>query len=86
MIDITIEDLQESVKDTKAFGNLDDYFNICSSFLTLMENTKPTRIISPSHHNYIFYQYAEMHNHPLTRPLNQMGAQGAAQSPHFNAE
>lgn len=70
MIDITIEDLQESVRDTKAFGSLDDYFNICSSFLMLMENTKPTRIISPSHHNYIFYQYAETHGHRITRPLN----------------
>lgn len=70
MIDITLEDLQESVRDKSAFSKLDDYFRICFSFLELMENTIPTRIISPSQHNYIFYQYDETYNHRITRPLN----------------
>lgn len=70
MIDITLEDLQESVRDKSAFSKLDDYFRICFSFLELMEKTIPTRIISPSQHNYIFYQYDEAYNHRITRPLN----------------
>lgn len=70
MIDITLEDLQESVRDRSAFGNLDDYFRLCFSFLELMEKTMPTHIISPSQHNYIFYQYDDVHNHCITRPLN----------------
>lgn len=70
MINITLEDLQESVRDTSAFGNTDDYFKVCHSFLMLMESIKPTRIISPSHQNYIFYQYPSGYNHRITRPLN----------------
>jgi len=31
---------------------------------------QPTRIVSPSHHNYIFYQYDETYGHKITRPLN----------------
>jgi hypothetical protein len=70
MTDVTLTDLQASVKDRSAFGNLDDYFTLCLAFLSLIEQTQPTRIISPSHHNYIFYQYSEAYSHRITRPLN----------------
>jgi hypothetical protein len=67
---ITLEDLQENVKDKSAFGKLDDYHTICSAFLQFIGNSKPTRIISPSHQNYIFYQYHQRYKHKITRPLN----------------
>jgi hypothetical protein len=46
------------------------YFTLCHTFLTLIEKTQPTRIISPTHHNYVFYQYDETYSHRITRPLN----------------
>jgi len=70
MNDIILEDLQESVQDKTAFKSLDDYFTICREFLLFLNNTHPTRIISPSHPNYIFYQYSEDHSYKITRPLN----------------
>lgn len=65
-----IGDLQESVQDRTAFHGLEDYFTICYSFLNFVRNTTPTRIISPSHRHYIFYQYGEDANNKITRPLN----------------
>jgi len=59
MTTITLRDLQTSVKDTDAFDQLSDYFTIGHSFLSLCEDMKPTRIISPNSHNYVFYQYNE---------------------------
>ncbi|TEU16595.1 MAG: hypothetical protein E3J21_10250 [Anaerolineales bacterium] len=70
MTGITLADLQASVRDRSAFGELGHYFTLCHTFLTLIEKTQPTRIISPTHHNYVFYQYDEAYNHRITRPLN----------------
>jgi len=70
MKDATLADLQESVQDKSAFGTLDDYLAIGRTFLRLIKKTRPTRIVSPSHLNYIFYQYGEDYGHKITRPLN----------------
>jgi len=70
MSDLTLGDLQESVQDRTAFESLADYCKICRAFLSYVKKTKPTRIISPSQTNYIFYQYGEEHSHKITRPLN----------------
>src|SRR4030042_4036881 len=70
MTDVTLAELQASVQDKAAFGTLGDYFRLCNAFLTLLEKTQPTRIVSPSHHNYVFYQYDEAYRHRITRPLN----------------
>lgn len=67
---ITLADLQVSLRDTTAFGKLDDYFTLCYAFLKLLKEIQPTRIISPTNHNYIFYQYSEVYGHRITRPLN----------------
>lgn len=70
MIEPTLADLQVSVQDRLAFHNLTEYVTLCSSYLALLERTNPTRIVSPTHPNYIFYQYDETHSHRITRPLN----------------
>jgi hypothetical protein len=70
MTGITLADLQASVRDISAFGELGHYFTLCHAFLTLIEETQPTRIISPTDHNYVFYQYDEVYSHRITRPLN----------------
>ena len=70
MTTITLADLQTSLRDTAAFGELEHYFTLCHSFLTLIEETEPTRIISPSQHHYVFYQYSEEYGQKITRPLN----------------
>jgi len=70
MKEATLADLQESVQDKSAFGTLDNYLTICQAFLSFVGRTHPTRIISPSHPNYIFYQYSENYGHKITRPLN----------------
>lgn len=70
MSDIGLDDLQESVRDNSAFGQLSDFFTICHTFLKLIEVLQPTRIISPTDHNYIFYQYDKAYDHKITRPLN----------------
>ena len=67
---ITLADLQASVLDKSAFGELDHYLTLCDAFLSLLEETQPTRIVSPTHHNYVFYQYDEAYGHRITRPLN----------------
>ncbi|MBI4746828.1 MAG: hypothetical protein HY786_09945, partial [Deltaproteobacteria bacterium] len=70
MMKIGLPDLQASVQDNSAFGQLKDYFAICNAFLQVMQKDKPTRIVSPFQSNYIFYQYAQSHGHKITRPLN----------------
>jgi len=70
MTGITLADLQASVRDISAFDELGHYFTLCHAFLTLIEETQPTRIISPTDHNYVFYQYDEVYSHRITRPLN----------------
>ena len=66
----TLGDLQESVRDKTAYRTLDDYLTICRAFLRLVDRLRPTRIVSPSHAHYIFYQYGEDYGHKVTRPLN----------------
>ncbi len=70
MTETTLADLQASVRDKSAFGTLSDYFTLCHAFLSFVQSAQPTRIISPSHHNYIFYQYDKTYGHKITRPLN----------------
>ena len=72
MNNIQINDLQESVRDHTAFTKLQDYYQITTSFLQFLQNTKPTRIVSPNPtvQNYIFFQYPEDISFRLTRPLN----------------
>lgn len=70
MIGVTLADLQESLADKVGFRHLADYQKFCSAYLTLLEKDKPTRIISPSHPHYVFYQYDKAHGHAITRPLN----------------
>jgi len=70
MTQVSLADLQESVQDRSAFRSLGDYFTICREFLAFVEQTRPTRIISPSHTNYVFYQYGPDYAHKITRPLN----------------
>lgn len=66
----TLADLQTSVQDKTAFGSMTDYCTVCEAFLKFIQKTKPTRIVSPAHPNYIFYQYDESYGHKITRPLN----------------
>ncbi len=66
----TLADLQVSLKDTSAFGELEHYFTLCHTFLTFIAESQPTRIVSPNQHNYIFYQYSQEYGHKITRPLN----------------
>jgi len=70
MKEATLEDLQESVQDKSAFSTLEDYFTISLEFLNFVEKSCPTRIISPSQPNYIFYQYGKDYKNKITRPLN----------------
>lgn len=63
-------DLQSSIRDTSAFTNLGDYLLVSQTYLRYLEEAAPTKIVSPSHHNYIFYQYPEEQGHNVTRPLN----------------
>ncbi len=67
---VTLHDLQVSVQDRSAFGTLDDYSKIVGAFLAFVKKNRLTRVVSPSHPNYIFYQYAEDYGHKITRPLN----------------
>jgi hypothetical protein len=70
MKEVALADLQESVQDKSAFRKLDDYLTIGRAFLAFVEKARPTRIVSPSHLNYIFYQYGKDYGHKITRPLN----------------
>jgi len=70
MKDVTLADIQASVQDRSAFGALADYLSLGRAFLSFVKRTKPTRIVSPSHPNYVFYQYGEGFGHRITRPLN----------------
>ena len=70
MTAVTLADLQASVQDKSAFAKLDDYLAIGLAFLNVLQETRPTRIISTSHRNYVFYQYGPEYGHKITRPLN----------------
>ncbi|MEZ4832635.1 MAG: hypothetical protein R2873_11670 [Caldilineaceae bacterium] len=63
-------DLQASLRDRTAFHTLSDFYTICDAFLALLQDSRPTRIVSPSHSHYVFYQYDQDFGHKITRPLN----------------
>jgi len=67
---VTLADLQESVQDRSAFRALADYLALGRTFLDFVRKSRPTRIVSPSHPNYAFYQYGDDYGHKITRPLN----------------
>lgn len=69
MNDDLLKELMRSVQNTNSFQSLDEYFKVCDAYLGLLES-KPTKIISPSHPNYIFYQYDANFKHIITRPVN----------------
>jgi hypothetical protein len=70
MTEVTLTDLQASIRDRSAFGTLSNYHILCETFLAHVQATRPTRIVSPAYPNYIFYQYGEAYSHRITRPLN----------------
>ena len=70
MSNIDLSDLQANVQDRLSFTTLTDYVNICQIFLQFIAEMFPTRIISPTHHNSIFYQYNQSFDYKITRPLN----------------
>ncbi|MGQ9550441.1 MAG: hypothetical protein ACUVWS_17635 [Roseiflexus sp.] len=70
MTEVTLTDLQASIRDTNAFNKLQDYFRLCHAFLELIKRVQPTRIISPTHNHYVFYQYDKSYGYKITRPLN----------------
>lgn len=63
-------DLQASVQDKAAFGQLEDYHALSYAFLNLLAEIQLTRIVSPNDHRYVFYQFGEAQGHRITRPLN----------------
>ncbi|HEY7340492.1 MAG TPA: hypothetical protein VH591_06410 [Ktedonobacterales bacterium] len=70
MTAMTLADLRSKVQDTSAFHALDNYHAICREFLGFLDNEHPTRIVSPTVPNYVFFQYGEQFHHHITRPLN----------------
>lgn len=70
MTKVSLVDLQTSVQDGTAFSSIADYCTICEAFLKFIQRAQPTRIVSPTHQNYIFYQYDKSYSHKITRPLN----------------
>ena len=70
MTAVTLLDLQASVQDKAAFKALADYAKLCNTFLELIRIIQPVRIVSPTHNNYIFYQYDATYGYKITRPLN----------------
>jgi len=67
---ISLSTLQSSVQDSSAFQQLSDYHKLTKCFLSFLAASKPTRIVSPSQNNYIFFQYGSTFSHRITRPLN----------------
>ena len=70
MSEPTLGDLQESLADKSGLASLEDYQMLGEAFLSFLEANRPVRIISPSHSNYIFYQYSSDFHNKITRPLN----------------
>lgn len=65
-----LSELQADVQGKLPFTSLADYISTCKSYLQLLQEMQPTRIISPTNHHYIFYQYNQIFDHKITRPLN----------------
>ena len=71
---LTLGDLQESLADKTGFRQLPDYEKFCAAFLAMIGEDRPTRIVSPSHQNYVFYQYSQAHGHaPLLAQIPAAG-------------
>ncbi len=60
MSNIDLNDLQVMVRDKLSFTTLEDYVNLCQVFLKLVKEMQPTRIISPTNHNYIFFSMTNL--------------------------
>ncbi len=54
MTDISLANLQKGIREGPSFKTLNDYATHCLAFLQFLEKEPPTRIVSPSHPNYIF--------------------------------
>jgi len=67
---MNLHELQETVRNREGFTSLDKYHDVCFAFLELLEQSRPTRIISPSDDKYIFFQFGKEFGHKITRPLN----------------
>lgn len=67
---VSLSELQTAVQDEEGFIRLDQYPKLCERFLTYLNETSPTRIVSPKVSNYIFFQYGADYDHKITRPLN----------------
>lgn len=70
MTPVSLASLQDAVRDENGFAQLAEYPTFCQKFLMYIQETTPTRILSPKTPNYIFYQYGKDFNHKITRPLN----------------
>jgi len=70
MSDGTLEELQATLQSNQGFTSLPDYAQLCQAFLGLLGIMRPTRIVSPTHPNYVFFQYGVEQGHKITRPLN----------------
>lgn len=70
MSEMTLANLQASIQDRTAFRELADYFTLAHTFLAFVQENQPTRVISPTHHHYVFFQYDQTYGHRITRPLN----------------
>ena len=71
MTESTLDALKDAVRE-KTIWSLADYYNISYSFLTFINSTNLTRIVSPFRQNshYIFYQHGPDAHNRITRPLN----------------
>ena len=67
---MSIEELQQEVRNRIGFLTLEPYERLCKGFLEVIANQHLTRIVSPSSPNYIFFQYDELQAHRITRPIN----------------
>ncbi len=70
MSGVALSDLQARVQSRTGLLTLADYYSLSRDFLKLVREQQLTRIVSPSHHNYIFYQYNADQGYKITRPLN----------------
>jgi hypothetical protein len=72
MKEILLSDLQATVQDKSGFTSLEHYLLFCETFLEFVKREKLKFIISPTNHNYFFYQYDKKeYDYKITRPLNE---------------
>jgi len=67
---MNLQELQQKVIASDDFDSIEGYFNVCREFLCLLNDSQLTRIISPTEHQYVFFQFGEDYGHKITRPLN----------------